>query len=132
MSQEISKALGHSSCRTTEELLRELAHDKTERENRLNNLPADFLPEEVTMVRFLAMCGPTVDPGTWENVLAACNLLGQCRRHTLTPASLNKCLRQVYGKEFTYEAFLACVPAPTRDATPAERAAWLAARGETT
>ena len=82
-----------------------------------------FSPEETTLVRFMEICIPSVDPETMENVIAACKMLCENRTRTLTTASLHGCMKQA-GFSGTYEQMMSYEPGQTVDATPEERAVW--------
>lgn len=68
---------------------------------RIAILPG-FSPEETTIIRFMEICIPSIDPETMKNALEVCKMLCENRTRTLTPASLNKCMKQA-GFCGTYE-----------------------------
>uniref|UniRef100_A0A6H1ZW18 VHS domain-containing protein n=1 Tax=viral metagenome TaxID=1070528 RepID=A0A6H1ZW18_9ZZZZ len=67
----------------------------------LNNFSID----EVTMMRFLQICVPSLDPDSWQNVLDACQSLCTARPR-LNKNSVLKCLKQIFGDDYEEPVFL--------------------------
>ena len=55
--------------------------------------------DEVTMLRFLQLCVPSLDPDSYQNVLDACGALCKARPG-LNDGSVLKCLKQIFGDDY--------------------------------